>query len=54
LAKLARTGVPMAQDPRMKADFQQLLKGQIEENSKLKLELSGKIDEVFALKTRIE
>ncbi len=40
-------------DPRIKADFQQLLKDQIQENSKLKMEISLKIDEIFSLKNLI-
>jgi predicted RNase H-like nuclease (RuvC/YqgF family) len=37
-----------------KHDFQAMLRNQIDENSKLKIELSAKIDEIFALKNALE
>jgi hypothetical protein len=40
--------------PKSKHDFQTMLKNQIEENARLKLELSLKIDEIFNLKHCIE
>jgi hypothetical protein len=54
MAKLRTNNNGNSQDPRMRADFQQMLKTQIEENSKLKMELSLKIDEIFTLKNKIE
>lgn len=38
----------------LSGDFQHLLKEQVEENSKLRKEVSSKIDEIFNLRNEIE